>query len=177
VPIAHEHGEPATALPGSVFLWKSWGAWVTEDSQGNQVLAWKIDAVLDTAPGATRAAYEAELAEKGINSGIHTIYVNANSGSIVKTGTGNYAFPCPTSTATPAFSPDGGTHTGSVSVTISCADEGATIRYTTDGTNPTLTSTQYTAPVTISQTQTLKARAFKTGHRSSLVKSATYVMR
>lgn len=41
------------------------------------------------------------------------------------------------SVATPVFSPEGGTYYPSVNVSISCNTPGATIRYTTNGSNPT----------------------------------------
>ena len=76
--------------------------------------------------------------------------------------------------ATPEFSPSGGTYSGSVSVTLSCATEGAVIRYTTDGSEPTSSSTTYTAPVTLTTTTTVKAKAFKSGMTDSATASATY---
>jgi len=78
--------------------------------------------------------------------------------------------------ATPTFDPDGGTYTGSQSVTIACATAGATIRYTTDGTVPTETSPLYTEPLTVESSLTLKARAWKAGWFPSHVKSAEYVI-
>jgi len=78
--------------------------------------------------------------------------------------------------ATPTFSPDGGTYTSAVTVTIGCANPGATIRYTTDGSDPTENSPLYTGPVVISTTTTLKAKAWKTGWDPSAIKSADYVM-
>ena len=76
--------------------------------------------------------------------------------------------------ATPAFSPVPGNFTGSVIVNILCATNGATIRYTTDGNNPTSTSSQYSGPLTLTFTTTLKVRAFKTGMTASDVVSGTY---
>ena len=78
--------------------------------------------------------------------------------------------------AKPAFDPDEGTYTGSQSVTISCSSPGVTIRYTTDGSDPTESSTQYTEPVTVDHSLTLKARAWKTGWFPSIVKTADYVI-
>jgi len=78
--------------------------------------------------------------------------------------------------ATPAFDPDEGTYTGPQTVTITCATPGATIRYTTDGTEPTESSTVYTEPVTVSQSLTLKAKAWKTDWFPSIVKRAEYVI-
>ncbi len=81
-----------------------------------------------------------------------------------------YEFQLPT----PTFNPDGGEYEETQHVTISCAVSGATIRYTTDGSAPTESSTEYTSPVTISQNTTLKAKAWKTDWTASDIKSAVY---
>ena len=75
---------------------------------------------------------------------------------------------------TPVIAPDGGTYYEAFDATITCATADAVIRYTTDGTEPTETSTVYTAPVTINATTTLKAKAWKTGMEASLMAAATY---
>ena len=77
--------------------------------------------------------------------------------------------------ATPTFSVDGGTYTSVQSVTISCATDGATIYYTTDGTDPTSSSTEYTSAVSIDHSCTLKAIAIK-GDDESNVASAAYTI-
>lgn len=76
--------------------------------------------------------------------------------------------------ATPTFTPAEGTYYEPQSVSISCATDGATICYTTDGTEPTENSSQYSVPLTISETTTLKAKAFKSGYTASAVATATY---
>src|SRR5207249_4077305 len=63
------------------------------------------------------------------------------------------------SVATPAFSPAGGTFTGSVTVSISDATSGATIYYTTDGNTPTRSSAVYSAPILVTKTTTIRAMA------------------
>ncbi|MBO2524966.1 MAG: hypothetical protein CW341_04615 [Bacteroidetes bacterium] len=75
---------------------------------------------------------------------------------------------------TPVIAPNGGTYYEAFDATITCATADAVIRYTTDGTEPTETSTVYTAPVTINATTTLKAKAWKTGMEASLMAAATY---
>jgi LysM repeat protein len=78
--------------------------------------------------------------------------------------------------ATPTFNPGGGTFAQPLSVTISDSTAGATIYYTTDGTTPTTSSTQYTGSVLVSTTETLKAIAVASGLINSSVASAAYTV-
>jgi len=48
-------------------------------------------------------------------------------------------------------------------VSLTCADPTVQIRYTTDGTEPSLESTIYTTPFTLSQSATIKANAWQGG--------------
>ena len=82
----------------------------------------------------------------------------------------------PQTVATPAFSPEAGTYTEAQNVAISCATEGATIHYTTDGSTPTASSTAYSSAVTVSETTTIKAIAVKDGMTNSAVASATFTI-
>lgn len=75
---------------------------------------------------------------------------------------------------TPVIAPNAGTYYEPFDATITCATVDAVIRYTTDGTEPTETSTVYTDPITISTTTTLKAKAWKTGMDASMVATASY---
>jgi C1A family cysteine protease len=75
---------------------------------------------------------------------------------------------------TPVFSPPPGTYTIGSSIAISCSPLDAEIRYTTNGTTPTITSTLYEGPITFSNPMTIKAKAFKAGMASSSVASGTY---
>ena len=77
--------------------------------------------------------------------------------------------------AAPTFSPKAGTYYEPQSVTISCATEGASIYYTTNGADPTTSSTKYTAPINVSATTTIKAISVKGSEKSAVV-SATYTI-
>ena len=76
--------------------------------------------------------------------------------------------------ATPTFSPVPGTYATAQTVTISDANAGATIYYTTDGTMPTTSSTIYTGLITISSPETIQAIAVASGLPNSAVGSAVY---
>ena len=76
--------------------------------------------------------------------------------------------------ATPFITPNGGSFLDSQEVSLSCATEGATIYYTTNGNNPTTSSTVYSAPFTIDATTTVKAFAVKSGMSNSAIASATF---
>lgn len=75
---------------------------------------------------------------------------------------------------TPVITPGSDIYMNPVTVSIACATEGARIYYTTDGTTPTESSSQYTDPVEISSTCTFKARAFKGGYEASSTATAEY---
>ncbi len=77
--------------------------------------------------------------------------------------------------AIPTFSPAAGNVLSGTTVTISCATEGATIYYTTDGTTPSTSSTQGTS-VNITENCTVKAIAVKTDYNDSEVSSAAYTI-
>ena len=81
-----------------------------------------------------------------------------------------------TTVATPTFSPVAGSYTGTQSVTISDATSGATIYYTTNGTTPTSSSTKYTAAISVSTSETIKAIAELSGDTNSAVASAAYTI-
>ena len=77
--------------------------------------------------------------------------------------TGTFTF-IPT-VETPTFSPAAMTFaTDTLSVTLACATAGATIRYTTNGSEPTASSAQYTGAITLNATTTIKAKAFKSNY-------------
>ena len=78
--------------------------------------------------------------------------------------------------ATPSFSLASGAYTTAQSVTIFDTTLGANIYYTTDGTMPTLSSTLYSGPITVSATETLQAVAVLTGDTNSAVASAVYTI-
>ena len=59
-------------------------------------------------------------------------------------------------------------------VTLTCATQGATIRYTTDGSDPSTSSTVYSAPFEVTGTATVKARAYKAGLSDSPIFSQTF---
>lgn len=75
----------------------------------------------------------------------------------------------------PTFYPTAGTYTSTQNVTLACETGGTTIYYTTDGTTPTSTSTQYTGAISVSTTTTIKAIA-KKGDDYSSVSTATYTI-
>jgi hypothetical protein len=78
--------------------------------------------------------------------------------------------------ATPTANPPAGNYQTAQSVTLSTATSGAKIYYTTNGTAPTTSSTQYSSAISISATTTLKAFAVKEGMDDSGVLTATYTI-
>lgn len=76
--------------------------------------------------------------------------------------------------ADPVFSPTGGYYTAAQNIAISSSTSGAQIRYTTNGSVPTSSSTLYTTPITVSSSQVIKAIAMKTGLDNSNIVTHSY---
>jgi hypothetical protein len=75
-----------------------------------------------------------------------------------------------------AFSVDRGFHTTPFSLEITTPTAGATIRYTTDGTKPTVTTgTVYTGPIAIDSTRVVRALAYRPGWLPTNVDTHTYL--
>lgn len=72
-------------------------------------------------------------------------------------------------------SPEGGSFSSSVQVTLSSTPSGS-IYYTTDGSTPTTASTRYTGAITLTQTTTLKFFAVDAGGQKSAIQSETYTI-
>ena len=78
--------------------------------------------------------------------------------------------------AQPTASPAAGTYTTTQNVTLTTTTADAQIYYTTNGTNPTTSSTLYSGAISISTTTTLKAIAVKDGWNNSDILTAAYTL-
>lgn len=87
----------------------------------------------------------------------------------------DYATTCVAALADPEFTPAAGVYAEAKNVVITAED--GTIHYTLDGTDPTSSSTEYTAPIVLDKngTTTIKAIAISATSQSAIV-SATYTI-
>ncbi|HOT74840.1 MAG TPA: chitobiase/beta-hexosaminidase C-terminal domain-containing protein, partial [Candidatus Wallbacteria bacterium] len=79
--------------------------------------------------------------------------------------------------AAPIINPPGGACTASQLITINCATSGAIIKYTTDGTEPSLNNgIDYTGTIAMPQSAKIAAKAFKDGMIDSKTIKANYTI-
>jgi len=78
--------------------------------------------------------------------------------------------------ADPVINPTGGTYDTAQTITITCITDGASIYYTNDGSDPTESSTLYTASIELSESATIKAKAFKAACTPSNIVSEVYAI-
>ncbi len=103
----------------------------------------------------------------------------ATSASIDGSDTTSFTATIYGTVVTPTFNPAGGIYETGQSVTIATPTPGATIHFTIDGTDPTLSSSNYTAPISITTNgsqKTIKAFAVASGYISSGINASTYTI-
>ncbi len=71
------------------------------------------------------------------------------------------------------FDKQPGKYDGAIQLSLS-STEGSAIYYTTDGSEPTQSSKQYAGPITINETTSIRAKAFKQGYIESGITTETY---
>jgi hypothetical protein len=76
----------------------------------------------------------------------------------------------------PTITPNGGTFSQSVQVTLADTTPGATIHYTTNGTAPTKKSTVYNGAFVLTNSATVQANALKRGATKSGIASASFAI-
>ena len=95
-------------------------------------------------------------------------------------GAANCGSICSTLLGEPVFSEKGRvlTSSGSISLTLSLPEgspEGTVIRYTTDGTEPTQSSSLYQSPFTINSNRVIRAKLFCDGYLSPISTAQSYI--
>ena len=101
-----------------------------------------------------------------VDSGNPVSVVTINDNKIV---IANFEIDSPVDT--PTLAPEPGIFEEPLDVSLSCTTEGASIFYTTDGTDPDEIFTLYTSPIHLDVTTEIRARAYKTGQEPSEVAS------
>lgn len=129
----------------------------TNPNSGSEVYSTPISIPVNATTTVKAVAYKSGMNDSAVASATYVI----DDGSIV---------------STPTFSPAAGTYNSPQSIAISCATDGATIRYTTDGSTPTASSTAYTDPISVTADTTIKAIGMLSGKTDSAVASASYVI-
>ncbi len=147
---------------------------VLTDATPHAVIHYTLDG---STPSATSPTYSAALAIDTTTT-INAIAIAAGYTDSAFAG-GTYVIgtmPPPAVAAAPTFEPLPGTFAAVQNVSISDATPGAAIYYTSNGSTPTTASTQYTGPISVTATTTLKAIATASDYSTSSVAGGTYAI-
>ena len=152
---------------------------VSYEAEGNPTVTatWYRDsettAATDTDGDGNQLTFTPTLAE----GGRHQVRVNLaySDGTQAKTASATLRFTA-NKVATPVITPSEEEFTGTVEVSMSTTTSGATIHYTTDGSEPTIASPAYSIPFSITVTMTVKTVAIKSGMANSTTESKQYTL-
>ena len=76
----------------------------------------------------------------------------------------------------PAMSPQGGTFSAPVEISLAVSEPGTDIRYTLDGTVPSTSDMRYEKPIRLTHPTVLRARAFKEGFTRSITEQQVFIV-
>ncbi len=114
----------------------------------------------------------------GLKPGTYCVRYAAKTGYLASEDT--IVVVAPYSTEEPVEMPAASVTSGEISsgtqVILSTTTDGATIYYTVDGSEPTSASSQYTEPITINESTTIKAMAVKDGMSDSSISTFSYTV-
>ncbi len=131
--------------------------------------------LLTVIPGTGRVSYQPSSAVPGSVSFQYTVqdsdgYVSAPATVTIDL----YDNGSSATVATAVITPNGGSHTAPLTVSLSSATAGASLYYTLDGSDPNLSSATTTGTVTLNQSATLKVWAYHLGFIPSAVAVAQF---
>ena len=129
-----------------------------------------------TAPATTAGGSTLAYAGPITITATETINAIATASGFSPSAVASAAYVIDSQVAAPMFSPVAGTYSSPQTVTISTSSPNAIIYYTTNGTTPTTSSTLYTAPITVSTSETVQAIATASGFFSSNVSTSVYTI-
>jgi hypothetical protein len=105
-----------------------------------------------------------------------TLNAIASAAGYLQSAVASAVFSFSNQTPSVTFTPAAGTYSAAQQVTISDPDPNAQIYFTTDGSTPSASSTQYTGPITVAISETVNAIAIDPSLTNSNVASAAYVI-
>ncbi len=138
--------------------------------------------ILDTTPGST-IYYTTDGSTPTTSSNVYSAPISVSAAETVQalavtsgysnSPVGSASYIISPILPTPTFSVATGTYPTTQTVTISEAQSGATVYYTTNGTTPTTSSSVYSGPITVSATETLEAIAVEASYTNSATATST----
>lgn len=167
--------------------WYLGGTPVISANRGSNAIAWVVDNSLAGRSPAVLHAYNATNLQAELynttqvalrdtpGNGVHwTVPVVANGKVYLGTATELDIYGVGVWPATPTISPNGGLFNGAVSVNLAESTSGASILYTTNGSNPVAGGVLYQGPFTLTKPAAVRAVAIAAGDLPSAVAVADF---
>ncbi len=168
--------KPAAATTASVTFAPAGGVYASpqsvtlSDATPGAVIYYTTDG---TTPTASSRVYSTPIAVTYGTTAIETV-AQAPGYALSAINGATYVVSEPTTP--PVIAPVGGSYMTVQTVTISDGDASAIVHYTLDGSQPTAASPVYTAPITVSSSETINAIAVDPALQNSSVATAAYVI-